>query len=132
MNRLPILGFALILVLLLRSPAVGQKPSPDWKTLKPGIQVLKLWETIGPTQPQIALFQLSSEAYKDLQRDPKAFADGYNIFGERVRTGASLTELLSAQEGYSGGWMVACFHRVSNMRCSSYPVEPDQKHVQDK
>jgi hypothetical protein len=132
MNRLPTLGFALVVVLLLRSPAIGQKPSPDWKTLKPGVQVLNLWETIGPTKPQIAIFQLSNEAYKELQRDPKAFVDGYNIFGEPVRTGPSLTELLSAKEGYSGEWTAACFHRVSMMRCSSYPVEPDQKHVQNK
>jgi len=104
MNRLPASGFALVLVLLLLSPALAQKSSPGWKTLKPGVQVLKLWDKIGPEQPQIAIFQLSSEAYKDFQQDPKAFVDGYMIFGELVRPGVSLTELLSAPKGYSGEW----------------------------
>jgi len=123
MNRLPASGFALVLVLLLLSPAIAQTSSPGWKTLGPGVQALKLWEeTTGPKQPQIAILQLSSEAYKDLQKDPKAFVDGYMIFGERVRPGASLTELLSAPEGYAGGWAVTCFHRVSIMRCGSYPA----------
>jgi hypothetical protein len=127
MNRLPASGFALVLVLLLLSPALAQKASPDWKTLKPGVQVLKLWDKIGPEQPQIAIFQLSSEAYKDFQQNPKAFVDGYMIFGEHVRPGASLTELLSAPKGYSGEWTATCFHRVSTVRCASYPVEPDSK-----
>jgi hypothetical protein len=127
MNRLPASGFALVLVLLLLSPAKAQTSSPGWKTLKSGVQVLKLWETTGPKQPQIAIFQLTSEAYKDLHRDPKAFVDGYMIFGERVRPGARLTQLLSAPEGYSGDWMVSCFHRESMMRCGSYPVEPFPK-----
>ncbi|MGD0507084.1 MAG: hypothetical protein ABSA27_04765 [Terriglobales bacterium] len=127
MNRLPASGFALILVLLLLSPAIAQTSSPGWKTLKPGIQVLKLWETTGPKQPQIAILQLTSATYKDLQRDAKAFADLYMIFGEHVRTGASLTELLSAPEGYSGDWTVTCFHRESRMRCASYPMEPSPK-----
>jgi hypothetical protein len=127
MNRLPASGFALVLVLLLLSPAIAQKSSPGWKTLKPGVQVLRLWEKIGPKQPQIAIFQLSSEAYKDFQQDPKAFVDGYMIFGERVRPGATITELLSAPKGYSGEWTATCFHRVSTVRCGSYPVEPDPK-----
>jgi hypothetical protein len=106
----------------------GEPPmNRGWKTLKPGIKVLKLWETTGPKQPQIAILQLSSATYKDLQRDAKAFADSYMIFGERVRTGASLTELLSAPGGYSGDWTVTCFHRESMLRCASYPVEPSLK-----
>jgi hypothetical protein len=127
MNRLPASGFVLVFVLLLLPPAVAQMSSPNWETLKPNVQVLKLWDTIGPKQPQIAIFQVNSEAYKDFYRDPKAFVDGYMIFGERVRPKARLTQLFSVPKGYSGGWMVTCFHRESTMRCASYPVEPYPK-----
>jgi hypothetical protein len=125
MNRLRISGYPLSLVLLLVSPAMAQtSPPPGWETIKAGVQVLKLWKTTGPTLPQIAIFQLSSEAYKEFRRDPEAFVDGPLIFGERVRPKPHLTQLLSVSEGYSDGWTVTCFHRVSLMRCASYPVEP--------
>jgi len=128
MNRLAISTVAVVLMLL--SPASAQKSSPEWKTLKPGVQVLRLWEAIGPEQPQIAIFQLTSETYKELRRDPKAFVDGNKIFPEPVRPEPRLTQILHASEGYAGGWTVTCFHRLSTMRCASFPVEPQQPEVQ--
>lgn len=133
MNRLPASGFALALVVLLMAPAVAQSPKPPWETLKPGVQVLKLWEKIGPAQPQIAIFQVSNEAYKQFRKDPKSFVDIPLIFGEKVRPGAKLTELLSVPDGYSEGWVVTCFHRISMMRCASYPAKPpDPKEQYEK
>jgi len=122
MNREIVFDVAVVLMLL--SPASAQKSQPEWKTLQPGLQVLRLGESIGPEKPQIAILQLTSEKYKELQGDPKAFVDGHNIFYERVRPGASLIELLGAAEGYAGAWAVTCFHRESRARCASYPVEP--------
>jgi hypothetical protein len=111
---------------------MSQMSSPGWETLKPGVKVLKLWKTTGPEQPQIAIFQVSSEAYKELQQDPKAFVDGYLIFGERVRPKPRVTQLLKVPKGYSGEWTATCFHRVSMMRCASYPVEPQQPNEPPK
>jgi hypothetical protein len=124
MNRKIVFDVAVVLVLL--SPASAQKSPPEWKTLEPGLQVLRLWESIGPDQPQIANLQLSSDKYKELRGDPKGFIDGHNIFYEKVRPGASLTEMLGAAGGYTGGWVVTCFHRESYARCASYPVEPER------
>jgi hypothetical protein len=122
MNRVIVFDVAVVLMLL--SPASAQKSQPEWKTLEPGLQVLRLWESIGPKQPQIAILQLTSEKYKELKQDPKTFVDGHNIFYEKVRPGASLTEMLEAAEGYAGEWAVSCFHLESYARCSSFPVEP--------
>jgi hypothetical protein len=105
---------------------MSQVPA-EWKTLKPGVQVLRLWDTIGPEQPQIAILRLTSERYKELQKDLKAFVDSYDIFRETVRPEPRLTELLRARGEYAGEWTVSCFHRASRVHCASFPGEPEEK-----
>jgi len=122
MNKVGIPAIAVVLMLL--SHASAQTSSSEWKTVKPGVQVLRLWETTGPEQPQIAILQLTSESYKDLQRDLKAFVDGNKIFPEQVRPHPRLTQMLKPPKGYTGGWVVTCFHRQSRLRAASFPMEP--------
>jgi hypothetical protein len=122
MNRANFFGTLIILVLL--ATASAQKSSlPEWKTLEPGVQVLRLWESLGPDQPQIAILQLTNEKYEKLESDPKGFLDRYNIFFESVRPGASLKRMLDAPRAYQGMWAVTCFHRESVARLASYPAE---------
>jgi len=96
---------------------------PEWKTIEPGVRVLRLWESVGPDQPQVAVLQLSSEKYKELRKNVKAFLDSRNIFFESVRPGAKLTEMLRAPNKYAGEWTVAIIHRESKARCAAYPSE---------
>jgi len=95
--------------------------SPEWKTIEPGVRVLRLWDSIGPLQPQVAILQLSSEKYKELRKNVKAFLDSRNIFFESVRPGAKLTQMLKPSKKYAGEWTVAGIHRESVARCASYP-----------
>lgn len=67
----------------IRSRAPRKVRAARWINLGKGIKVLKLWKTIGPRQPQIAILQLSSERYKAFVRDPKSFVNGFEIFGPR-------------------------------------------------
>lgn len=128
MNRLAVSELAVVLILLL--PASAQEHSPEWKTLEPGVQVLRLWETVGPAQPQIAILQLTSEKYKDFRRNPKDFVDGHKVFPEAVRPGARLTQTFGTPKRYTDRWVVTCFHRESYMRCASFPVEVEQRQNQ--
>jgi hypothetical protein len=94
-----------------------------WKTIEPGVRLFRLWVSTGPEQPQIAILRLSSEKYRELRKNVKAFLDSRDIFFESVRPGAALTEMLKPPGKYSGEWIVAIIHRESKARCASYPSE---------
>jgi hypothetical protein len=96
---------------------------PEWKAIEPGVRVFRLWESVGPAQPQIAVLQLSSEKYKELRKNVKAFLDSRNIFFESVRPGAKLTQMLEPANKYMAEWTVAIIHRESRARCASFPSE---------
>jgi hypothetical protein len=55
-------------------------PAGRWKKVGKGIEVLKLWESIGPEWPQIALLLLSKEEYKEFLKNPKNYLNGFKIF----------------------------------------------------
>ena len=57
-------------------------PQAEYESLGKGIKALRLWESIGPQWPQIAILQLSSEEYKKLLKSPKNYINGLNIFGK--------------------------------------------------
>jgi len=97
--------------------------SSPWKTIEPGVEVLRLWESTGPKQPQIAILQLSNEKYKELKKNVKAFMDSRNIYYEPVRPGAKLVEMLKPPPKYAGTWVVSGPHLESKCRCASYPAE---------
>lgn len=62
----------------------GQKAvsPPEWKILREGVKVLKLWDTVGPKWPQVVLLQLSKEEYEKLLKDPKEYINNLNVLGE--------------------------------------------------
>ena len=129
MKRASLIG---IVVLILLSSAAAQKSKPEWQSLEDGVQVFKMWESVGPDQPQVAILQLTNEKYEEFKKDPKAFVDGHNIFPEKVRPEARLVQMLRAPKGYTGKWAVTCFHRVSHLRCASIPFETEEPQDQEE
>ena len=57
-------------------------PDAKYTTLGKGIKAVKLWESIGPKWPQIAILELSSEEYKKFHKNPKSYLNGMKIFGK--------------------------------------------------
>ncbi len=55
-------------------------PFAEYEKLGKGIEVLKLWESIGPKWPQIAVLLLSKDEYKKFLKNPKNYLNGFKIF----------------------------------------------------
>lgn len=50
--------------------------------LREGVQVLKLWDTIGPKWPQIVLLQVSKKEYEMFLKDPKDYVNDLKVLGD--------------------------------------------------
>jgi len=85
-------------------------PQPTWVNLKAGGKVLKLWESIGPVDPQIALLQLSEAQYKVFARDPVKFLNGNRIFPVDVNKIVADSTLNGDDIQGSDNWMVMVEH----------------------
>jgi hypothetical protein len=57
-------------------------PEAKWKKVEKGLEVLKLWESVGPEWPQIAILRQSKEEYKEFLKSPKKYLNGFKIFGK--------------------------------------------------
>jgi hypothetical protein len=71
------------LMLLQPSPAsVAEEKAPTgWRIVK-GVKMLQLWERPGgPTEPQVAILELSSDQLRELESDPLGFYKKYEVFG---------------------------------------------------
>jgi hypothetical protein len=90
-----ILALALLLLPLLLLPTCEtcfaqnaapkeqkENPAPEWKKLGEGVQVLKLWESIGPQWPQVVLLKLSREEYKEFHKHPMEYLNKLKVFGD--------------------------------------------------
>ncbi len=60
--------------------AQKEPPSTEWKKLKEGVQVLKLWESVGPKWPQIAILRLSVEEYEDFLEHPVDYLNDHKVY----------------------------------------------------
>jgi hypothetical protein len=105
-----------------------QKPTPapcaQWETLSDGTKVLKIWDTIGPDWPQVALFYLTNDLYKEMEKDPSTFLNTRKIFPKDVRPNAKLIEAPPAPKSYNGAWVVTCrHHTASPAGCAAFPAE---------
>ena len=58
----------------------------EYATVAPGVKVLRLWETVGPQWPQIAVIELSLEMHREFHQAPMAAFNRYKIFPQPVRT----------------------------------------------
>jgi hypothetical protein len=56
------------------------KKSVNWKFVRNGVWVLRLWS--GKQDPQIAMLQLSAEAYNAVRKDLHKFLTEAKIFGD--------------------------------------------------
>ena len=91
MKRMLALSLALFSLLLLPT---GEKsfaqmeaqkdqkemPVTDFKKLKVGVQVLRLWESIGPKWPQIAILRLSAEEYELFLKHPVDYLNDHQVY----------------------------------------------------
>lgn len=59
-------------------------PGAEYKTLGKGIKAVRLWESIGPKWPQIAILELSSTEYEKFLKSPKKFLNDLKIFGKKL------------------------------------------------
>jgi hypothetical protein len=85
---------------------------------------LRVWDKIGPDWPQIALFQLTNDLYKEMEKDPSTFVNTRKIFPKDVRPNAKLTKAAAAPKSYAGAWVVMCAHHPgSNSTSVAYPAE---------
>ena len=57
-------------------------PVIKWQVLGKGIQVLKLWQSIGPKWPQIAVLRLSRVEYERFLKNPKTYFKEFKVFGK--------------------------------------------------
>lgn len=75
-----------VLFLLPRSPSGAQqaaqkKVTPlEWEKLREGVQVLKLWESVGPKWPEIAVLRLSKEEYAKFFKDPVDYLNDRKVY----------------------------------------------------
>jgi hypothetical protein len=83
-----------------------------WVTLKQGVIVLRLWETIGPEEYHVAILQLSDARYKEFTKDPKQFLIDYDIFYTKELNEIIAQSTLTPKGDRPGGqnWMVMVEH----------------------
>jgi hypothetical protein len=88
-----ILALAVVLFSLLLLPT-GQKsfaqiatqkeqkeiPGPEFKKLPNGGQILRLWETIGPKWPEIAILRLPVTEYDSFRKDPVVYINKNQVY----------------------------------------------------
>jgi hypothetical protein len=105
---------------VIPAPAHGA----EWETLTDGTKVMKIWEKAGPDWPQMAIFQLSNDQYKEFQKDPSTFMNARKIYPKDVQPHATLTQLVKVPSDYTGGWLIANWHVApSSATGASYPAE---------
>ena len=79
-------------------------PAAEYVKLGIGIKVLKLWESIGPKWPQIAVLLLSKGEYKEFHKNPKNYLNGFKIFGKtptKKVTRCHLASVMSSASTYA-------------------------------
>jgi hypothetical protein len=72
-------------------------PAAKYKKLAKGIEVLKLWDSIGPKWPQIAVLQLSKDEYKKFLKDGKNYLNSLKVFGKTPTKEVSTCHLASVK-----------------------------------
>lgn len=95
-----------------------------WVTLKPGLKVFRLWESIGPKQPEIAILWLSGAQYKEFAGDQKQFLNENHIFPKAVNKIVAKSELGPDKEHEDSDWLAVIEHdpAVSDVEIASMPM----------
>jgi hypothetical protein len=57
----------------------------QYEPIAPGIQVLRLWTSVGPEWPQVAVIEVSPERHHEFHADPVQAFNKYKIFPQAVR-----------------------------------------------
>jgi hypothetical protein len=74
-------------------------PEAKWKKVGKGIEVLKLWESVGPEWPQIAILRQSKEEYKEFLKSPKKYLNGFKIFDKTPTKKVTACHLAGVKPG---------------------------------
>jgi hypothetical protein len=81
-------------------PGGGCKmPAAKWKKLGKSFKVLKLWESIGPEWPQIAILLLSKDEYKKFLKNPRDFLNDHKVFDKTPTKEVSRCHLATLKRG---------------------------------
>jgi hypothetical protein len=59
-------------------------PQAEYETLAKNVKAVRLWQSIGPKWPQIAVLELSGAEYKKFLKNPKSYLNGLNFFGKKL------------------------------------------------
>jgi hypothetical protein len=81
--RVWILAFLSVAVPLTANAA--EDKSAQYEPIAPGIQVIRLWTSVGPEWPQVAVIEVSSERHHEFHSDPVKAFNKYKIFPQAVR-----------------------------------------------
>lgn len=82
----PALLLLCVLFLLPSRPSSAQqaeekKPAVlQWENIREGVQVLKLWESVGPRWPEIAILRLSKTEYATFFKNPVNFLNEGKVY----------------------------------------------------
>lgn len=58
-------------------------PGAEYKVLGKGVKAVRLWESIGPKWPQIAVLLLSKNEYKEFLKNPKKYLNELKLYGTK-------------------------------------------------
>ena len=98
------------------SAAVMKKsevPALGWTVLKNGAQVLRLWDSVGPKWPQVAVLRLSEDECETFLKDPKSYVNGFEVFYPPVRAvaPAGLMQIeRDTSDNRAREWAVVIYH----------------------
>jgi hypothetical protein len=102
-----------------------ERESTEWKQLRPGISVQRLW---GKDEwPQVAVLKVSNDMYQKFTRNPADFINTNKIFPVSVQdpTGANVSAKAPQESG--GVWLVVLVHgKTSTCYSAAVPEPPEQ------
>lgn len=59
---------------------------PTWQQLDAGLQILSLWDTVGPKWPQVVVLRLNKTQYKELRKNPVDYINSHHVLGDKTTT----------------------------------------------
>jgi len=90
---------------------IAKIPVTNWEKVDEGTRVVRLWPTIVPHWPEIAVLQLSAEKYKSLKEKPSEFLNNSHIFSKEVRPGSHCLEMVDPPSGDPDSYYAISVHK---------------------
>ena len=93
-----------------------QKKTPPlgWQKLEEGVQVLKLWESVGPKWPEIAVLRLSKEEYEKFYKEPVEYLNKLKVYPPEYPAKKIIPCGLVAPETAKSDFVVVLKHDITS------------------